>query len=76
MKANYTIDAGDLRVIRPFVLCREQVMREYADRMCFPVIEDNCPACYTAPQQRAHIKKLLASEEERNQVKNTQGSLL
>ena len=66
MKANYWIDEGDLRVIRPFALCREQMMREFADLSGFPVIEDNCPACFTPPQQRLHVKKLLAREEERH----------
>ena len=27
------------------------------------VIPDSCPACFTAPTQRAHMKTLLAREE-------------
>jgi tRNA(Ile)-lysidine synthase TilS/MesJ len=30
MKANYTIDKGDLRVIRPLVTCREVLFKEFA----------------------------------------------
>ena len=33
MKANYTIDAGDLRVIRPLALCRERATR-YVAQLC------------------------------------------
>lgn len=32
MKANYTIDKGDLRVIRPLVTCREVLFREFAEK--------------------------------------------
>jgi hypothetical protein len=27
------------------------------------VINENCPACFEAPKERHHIKKLLAREE-------------
>lgn len=30
-----------------------------------PVIADNCPGCFSEPTERAHIKQLLAAEEER-----------
>ena len=32
MKANYTIDKGDLRVIRPLVTCREALFKEFAEK--------------------------------------------
>lgn len=66
MKANYVIDAGDLRVIRPFVDVRETQTRAFAQEADLPIIEDNCPACYSKPQQRARIKSLLAQESEVN----------
>jgi tRNA 2-thiocytidine biosynthesis protein TtcA len=28
-----------------------------------PVVDENCPACFEAPRERQHIKKLLAREE-------------
>ena len=60
MKANYTIDAGDLRVIRPLVTCRESLFREFSNKNNLPVIPDNCPACFSAPKERHRIKLMLA----------------
>jgi tRNA(Ile)-lysidine synthase TilS/MesJ len=66
MKANYVIDAGDLRVIRPLIGVRERQTRAFAEAANLPVIADNCPACYSKPQQRERIKALLADEEAHN----------
>ena len=63
MKAHYTIDAGDLRVIRPFVYVRERQTRDFAERAKLPVTQDNCPACFRVPTQRLHMKQLLAAQE-------------
>lgn len=63
MKAHYTIDAGDLRVIRPFVYVRERQTRDFAERASLPVTQDNCPACFRVPTQRLHMKQLLAAQE-------------
>ena len=63
MKAHYTIDAGDLRVIRPLVYVRETQTAAFAAAAELPVVPDSCPACFTAPTQRAHMKTLLAREE-------------
>ena len=60
MKANYTIDAGDLRVIRPLVTCREQLFRDFSDKHELPIIADNCPACFSAPKERHRVKLMLA----------------
>mmetsp|Transcript_23997 Transcript_23997/g.36861 ORF Transcript_23997/g.36861 Transcript_23997/m.36861 type:complete len:139 (-) Transcript_23997:169-585(-) len=60
MKANYTIDAGDLRVIRPLVTCREALFKDFAEKSQLPVIADNCPACFSAPKERHRIKLMLA----------------
>ena len=68
MKAHYRIDAGDLRVIRPLVFARERQMRDYAASAGLPVIRDNCPACFRMPTRRAHMKHLLAREEESNHL--------
>jgi tRNA 2-thiocytidine biosynthesis protein TtcA len=68
MKAHYRIDAGDLRVIRPLVFARERQMRDYAVVAGLPVIRDNCPACFRMPTRRAHMKDLLAREEESNHL--------
>ena len=38
MKANYTVAAGDLRVIRPLMYVREAVTREFAQQAKLPVI--------------------------------------
>lgn len=63
MKANYVIDKGDLRVIRPLVYARERQTREFSNSAELPVIPDSCPACFSMPTQRQHFKELLASEE-------------
>ncbi|KAL7577049.1 hypothetical protein ACA910_006790 [Epithemia clementina (nom. ined.)] len=63
MKANYEINAGDLSVIRPMVFCRESLMTEFAKQAKLPVINENCPACFEEPKERARVKKLLSREE-------------
>ncbi len=63
MKAHYEINAGDLSVIRPMVYCRESLMTEFAKDANLPVINENCPACFEEPKERARIKKLLSREE-------------
>lgn len=63
MKANYFNETGDVRIIRPLAYCRERLTREYAKVMDLPVINENCPACYEAPKERARVKLLLASQE-------------
>jgi tRNA(Ile)-lysidine synthase TilS/MesJ len=63
MKAHYTNDAGDVRVIRPLVYARERQMADFATAAKLPVIPDSCPACFREPTQRVHIKELLANEE-------------
>jgi tRNA(Ile)-lysidine synthase TilS/MesJ len=63
MKANYQINAGGISVIRPLVYCRESLMTEFARSANLPVINENCPACFEEPKERARIKKLLSREE-------------
>lgn len=66
MKAHYTNDAGDIRIIRPLVYARETQTAAYASEASLPIIPDSCPACFSAPTQREHFKALLASEEQGN----------
>ena len=66
MKANYVIDAGDLRVIRPLVYARERQTQEFAEDAKLPVIAENCPACFEMPTQRYYFKQLLNNEEKSN----------
>jgi len=66
MKAHYRVREGDLRVIRPLVYVRERQTRDFAQSAGLPVIKDSCPACFSMPTQRQHIKELLASEERLN----------
>jgi len=63
MKANYSIDAGDLEVIRPFAYVREHQTRQFALEAKLPIINENCPACFEQPKERARVKQLLAQEE-------------
>ena len=64
MKANYVIEKGDLRVIRPLVHSRERQLAQFAKSADLPVIIENCPACFEKPTQREHIKQLLLKEEQ------------
>jgi hypothetical protein len=58
--------AGDIRMIRPLVYVREQQTKDFAYQHGLPVIPENCPGCFEAPQQRYRIKRLLASQEQRH----------
>jgi hypothetical protein len=63
MKANYTIEAGDVRVIRPLVYVREKSTRDFSQQSRLPIINENCPACFEQPKERDRVKKLLVQEE-------------
>jgi len=63
MKAHYKINAGDISVIRPFVYARESLMTDFARQANLPVINENCPACFEEPKERARVKKMLSREE-------------
>ena len=66
MKANYTNQDGDIRIIRPMIYVRERQLAEFAKEVNLPVIPDSCPACFDMPTEREHIKQLLAQEETHN----------
>jgi len=66
MKAHYVNDDGDLRIIRPLVYVRERLTRDFAQNNRLPVIADSCPACFSMPTQRQHMKELLETEEAEN----------
>lgn len=66
MKANYTNQDGDIRIIRPMVYVRERQTADFAKSAQFPVIADSCPACFSMPTERQHMKELLAAEEIHN----------
>lgn len=66
MKAHYVNDAGDIRIIRPLAYVRERQTADFAAAAGFPVVPDSCPACFTAPTERARMKELLAREESLN----------
>ena len=63
MKANYTNDAGDIRIIRPLIYCREKLFKDFALKANLPVIQENCPACFQNPKERQRMKVLLAQQE-------------
>lgn len=66
MKACYTNDAGDVRIIRPLVYARERQTAAFAHDAGLPVVPDSCPACFDMPTQREHMKSLLTGEEAHN----------
>ena len=53
MKANYAVEAGDVRVIRPLVYVRESMTRDFSVAAHLPIINENCPACFEQP--KVHI---------------------
>ena len=57
------VGSEDLHVIRPLAYARESMMRDYALSSSLPVVNENCPACFEEPKERARIKKLLSKEE-------------
>ena len=63
MKAHYRNQAGDLRIIRPLIYCRERQTADFARAAALPVVPDSCPACFAMPTRREHAKALLAREE-------------
>jgi len=66
MKAHYVNDAGDLRIIRPFIYARERQAAAFAQNAPLPVIYENCPACFGMPTERMHMKTVLAELEKGN----------
>ena len=52
-----------MKVIRPFAYLREKACRDFAKDCKLPIINENCPACFEAPKERARMKSLLAQEE-------------
>ena len=68
MKAHYLNDDGDLRIIRPLVYVRERLTRDFSQNNALPVIPDSCPACFSMPTQRQHMKVLLENEEAQNSL--------
>ncbi len=67
MKAHYVNDQGDVRVIRPLAYTRERQTADFARVAHLPVVPDSCPACFTMPTRREHMKQLLAREERQSQ---------
>ncbi|KAG5179831.1 hypothetical protein JKP88DRAFT_261266 [Tribonema minus] len=63
MKANYLNDAGDVSIIRPLIYTREVATRDFSTGARLPVINENCPACFEQPKERARVKEMLAREE-------------
>lgn len=63
MMANYEEKKGDVRVIRPLAYVREHETKDFSYAAKLPVINENCPACFEAPQERQRVKRLLAKEE-------------
>ncbi|CAM9682796.1 unnamed protein product [Ectocarpus sp. 4 AP-2014] len=63
MKANYKIEAGDVRVIRPLCYAREALTKDFARTNRLPLVNENCPACFEEPKERHRVKKMLAKEE-------------
>lgn len=62
MKANYEIEAGDVRVIRPLCYAREAFTKEFARANHLPVVNENCPACFEEPKERHRVKKVTAAK--------------
>ena len=48
-----------MRIIRPLALAREAHLKAFAFAAGLPVVNENCPACFEAPKERARVQKLL-----------------
>ncbi len=68
MKAHYVVDAGDLRVIRPLVYCRERQLADFARAASLPVVPDTHSIAYPEATRRHHMRELLAREEQAHPV--------
>lgn len=66
MKANYEIEAGDVRVIRPLCYAREALTKEFARTNRLPLVNENCPACFEEPKERQRVKKARESRGTRS----------
>lgn len=66
MKANYLVPEYNVRVIRPMIYCREKDLANFALKAQLPIIDENCPACFSQPKERRHVKQLLSQEESHN----------
>ena len=64
MPPKYRTDEGDLHVIRPLILCKEDAISEYAELMKFPIIP--CNLCGSQPLlQRQVIKEMINTWEKK-----------
>lgn len=63
MKANYKIEAGDVRVIRPLCYAREAFTKEFVRTNRLPVVNENCPACFEEPKERHRVKKARRNKQ-------------
>ena len=52
-----------MKVIRPLIYIREKSTRDFSQTSGLPIINENCPACFEQPKERARIKKLMSQEE-------------
>ena len=59
MKANYAVEAGDVRVIRPLVYVRENMTRDFSVAAHLPIINENCPACFEQPKVHSPLTSFL-----------------
>ena len=74
MKANYKIEAGDVRVIRPLCYAREALTKDFARTNRLPIVNENCPACFEEPKERHRVKK--ARNRKRENRKNQRSTSL
>lgn len=60
MKSHYCIDKGDVRVIRPLCYVREASTRDFSQSSSFPIINENCPACFEEPKVVTRLLYIFA----------------
>lgn len=63
MKSHYTVDKGDLRVIRPLCYVREKSIIDFANKNKLPIVSEEMPPGFQPARQRDNIKELLATIE-------------
>ena len=63
MKASYTVNQGDLRVIRPLAYAREAWMSAFAEKNGLPIVSEEPPTEFTPAEQREKVKHWLHQQE-------------
>ncbi|KAL3309262.1 hypothetical protein Ciccas_012192, partial [Cichlidogyrus casuarinus] len=63
MEASVKINNSDVRVVRPLVFARENLITQFVETARLPIVTSPCPLCKEASREQDRIKRLLIDEE-------------